>query len=288
MSSPLGRGLGAIIPPALKQIVPTAPVSTDDRVLQLSLVQLKANPHQARQLFDHGALEELTSSIREHSILVPIVVTPAGDGTYYIVAGERRWRAASLAGLKTVPAVVRDATELQRMELGLVENIQRQDLNPVELAHAYQKLADEFSLTQEQIAQKVGKARPSVANTIRLLQLPEPIQKALTDNKITFAHAKLLLGVPNVTERQVLFEKILKDDLTVRATALSGERTTMVKSHRRRQGKNPGLAELERQLQDNLKTKVRISSNGQGGEIAITYYDAVELKRISQRLLGED
>jgi ParB family chromosome partitioning protein len=260
----------------------------DDRVLQLPLAQLKANPHQARQLFDHGALEELTSSIREHGILVPIVVTPAGDGTYYIVAGERRWRAASLAGLKTVPAVVRDATELQRMELGLVENIQRQDLNPVELAHAYQKLADEFSLTQEQIAQKVGKARPSVANTIRLLQLPEPIQKALADNKITFTHAKLLLGVPNVTERQVLFEKILKDDLTVRATALSGEQSTMVKSHRRRQGKNPGLAELERQLQDNLKTKVRISSNGQGGEIAITYYDATELKRLSERLLGKD
>jgi ParB family chromosome partitioning protein len=261
-------------------------VSDKDQVLHLALAQLKPNPHQARQTFEHGALEELTSSIREHGILVPIVVTPVGDGSYYIVAGERRFRAAGLAGLATVPAVVRDATELQRMELGLIENIQRQDLNPVELAFAYQKLADEFSLTQEQIAQKVGKARPSVANTLRVLQLPEPMQKAIADGKITFGHAKLLLSVPNAKERQDLFEKMLKEDMSVRAAALSGDQGTIVKSHRRSRGKNPALAELERQLQDNLGTKVRISATGTGGEITVTYYDAAELKRISQKLLG--
>lgn len=254
-------------------------------MLHLQLSQLKPNPHQARQVFDAGSLDELVSSIREHGILVPLVVTPAGDGTYYIVAGERRFRAAQQSGLATVPAIVRQASDLQRMELGLIENIQRTDLNAIELAHAYQKLADEFSLTQEQIAQKVGKARPSVANTLRVLQLPDEMQHAIAEGKITFAHAKVLLSAPEA-ERGALFRKMLAGQMSVRAAAMEAEPSTLVHSHRRRKGKNPQLAELEKQLQEKLGTKVRIGAQGNGGEIAITYYDQSELARISRQLLG--
>ncbi len=290
MASPLGRGLGAIIPSA--NPVPTTPApavvapSSDDQVLHLALGQLKPNPHQARQVFDPASLDELVSSIREHGILVPLVVTPTGDGSYYIVAGERRFRAAGQAGLDTVPAIVRQASDLQRMELGLIENIQRTDLNAVELAHAYQKLADEFSLTQEQIAQKVGKARPSVANTLRVLQLPDEVQHAIADGKITFAHAKVLLSTPEA-ERDALFRKMLSGQLSVRASAMAAEPSTIVHSHRRRRGKSPQLQELEKQLQDKLGTKVRIGAQGNGGEISVTYYDQAELARISRQLLGE-
>lgn len=296
MPSPLGRGLGAIIPSANPTpTVRPAPSTTlgagsasaevGDQVLHLELAKLQPNPHQARQSFDATNLNELVGSIREHGILVPLVVTPSSDGRYYIVAGERRFRAAAQAGLPTVPAIVRQASDLQRMELGLIENIQRQDLNAVELAHAYQKLIDEFSLTQEQIAQKVGKARPSVANTLRVLQLPTEVQQAIIDGKITLAHAKVLLAAP-AAERKALFNKMLTEQLTVRASTMAGESSTIVHSHRRRKGKNPALAELEQQLQEKLGTKVRISASGNGGEIVVTYYDQAELGRISKTLLG--
>lgn len=293
MSSPLGRGLGAIIPiQSQKQNITNnqpsaqvAEVAAGERIVPMPIEKLLANPQQSRQVFDHAALEELVSSMKSHGILVPLVVTPAPEDKYYIIAGERRFRAAQVLGLKTLPVLIRDAGELERLELGLIENIQREDLNVLELAQAYKKLADDFSLTQEKIADRVGKARSSVANMMRLLQLPEPIQKALADNRINFGHAKYLLSIENPKRQQELFEKILKDQLSVRGIAITGEDTTLVKSHRRRQGKHPALEELEQNMQNSLGSKVRIRPSGTGGEIVITYYDAEELRRLSERLL---
>lgn len=295
MSSPLGRGLGAIIPPLAgrdvasnvsNKITPSIDKQPGERIMQISVTNLKPNPHQARQVFDHGALEELVASIRQHGILVPLVVTPAEAGNYYIVAGERRWRAAQMMPLATVPAIIRDAGELERLELGLIENIQREDLNPLELSAAYQKLIDEFSLTQDQVAERVGKARSSVGNILRLLNLPEPIKKALADNKITFGHAKFLLSVTDAKKQQQMFTKIMEEQLSVRAATLTGEEGVPVKAHRRRMGKHPALEELEQKIQESLGNKVRIRPSGLGGEVIITYYDAEELRRLSERLIG--
>lgn len=293
MSSPLGRGLGAIIPSLASQNTTNTPQTdnlvndqSDEKISWLLVDNLKPNPHQARQVFDHGALEELVASIKQHGILVPLVVTPVGDGKYYIVAGERRWRAAQMVPLEKVPAIIRDAGELERMELGLIENIQREDLNPLELAGAYQKLIEEFSLTQDQVAQRVGKARSSVANILRLLNLPEPIKKALADNKITFGHAKFLMSVADSKKQQQLFTKIMTEQLSVRAASITGEEGISVKAHRRRTGKHPALEELEQKIQEAVGSKVRIRPSGPGGEIIITYYDDTELRRLSDRLLG--
>lgn len=292
MSSPLGRGLSALIPQhgngevASGEASAATPVGASQEVLHVPVDKVKSNPAQPRKLFDHAALEDLVSSIRAHGILLPLVVTPAKDGTYQLVAGERRLRAATIAGLKTVPVVVREAGELERLELGLIENVQREDLNPIELAEAYRRLVDDFSLTQEQVAERVGKSRPGVANTLRLLNLPEPIQHALADGKITFGHAKLLLSVVEPTQQRQLFEKIVAEQLSVQAATVSGAPATAVRAHRRRRGQDPAVAELERELQESLGSKVRIRPTGSGGEITLTYFDRAELERLCVRLRG--
>ena len=194
----LGKGLSSLIPPKIDKEIfskASAILPGEERISQIPVDKIKANPHQPRSNFDHESLEDLTNSIKEHGILQPLILAPAGNN-YQVIAGERRWRAAQLLNLKTVPAVVREMEEQQKLELALVENIQRQDLNPIEEAVAFQRLIDEFSLTQEEVSRRVGKSRAAVANTLRLLSLPAAIQKALMSGKINFSAARIIAGLP--------------------------------------------------------------------------------------------
>ena len=215
MRSALGKGLGALISDdAVASVAATA--NKDATVTHLSVDLIRPNPKQPRRAFAEESLADLVSSVQQKGILQPIVVSPTEGGTYEIIAGERRFRAAQRAGLKEVPVVVRSGTEVERFEMSLIENLQREDLNPMDLAHGFRRLQEEYQLTQEAIAQVVGKARTVVANTIRLLGLPAEIQEAIQEGKITGGHAKALLAVDDPVAQKVLFDQILSDDLTVR------------------------------------------------------------------------
>ncbi|MBM3205071.1 ParB/RepB/Spo0J family partition protein, partial [Candidatus Uhrbacteria bacterium] len=230
--SGLGRGLGALIPPSgsgARSAEPRAPGSDSSdpgsairapqgNLSEIPLQSIDRNPHQPRVHFDHTQLEDLISSIKEHGILQPLIVTPMPNGRYRLIAGERRLRAALIAGLSLVPAIVRDTNEQQQLELAIIENVQRQDLNPIEEARAYIRLMQEFGLTQDQVSDKVGKSRPQVGNTVRLLQLPEPIQKALMERRISSSHARTLISLPTDEERMKMFEAMLAGNFTVRQT----------------------------------------------------------------------
>ena len=278
----LGKGLSSLIPPKIdKKILPNSSVVGDEEmVLQIPLGKIKSNPMQPRANFDHEGLEELTNSIKEHGIIQPLILTVAEDG-YQVIAGERRLRSAELVGLKTVPAIIRDIKEQQKLEIALVENIQRKDLNQIEEAVAYQRLIDEFSLTQEEVAKKVGKSRSAVTNILRLLTLPSEIQKALVNGKINYSTARVIVGLP-VAERLKFFEKVLKQDLTVRA--VEGQaRKVAVKRHFRTT-KDPNLAALEEKLQAALGTKVAIKKSGETGSIVIEFYSGEELENIINKI----
>lgn len=275
----LGRGLSSLIPPKIdRQVLPadSAVVSAEERIINIPVGKVKASPMQPRSDFDHDSLEDLTNSIKEHGIIQPLIVAAAGDG-YQVIAGERRLRAASLLGLETVPAVVRDIKEQQKLELALVENLQRQDLNPVEQAVAYQRLIDEFNVTQEEVAQRVGKNRSVIANTIRLLTLPTEIQKALVNGKINYSTARVIVGLPP-QERLKFFEQVLKQDLTVRAVE-GKARKISVRSHVRR-AKDPNITALEERLQAALGTKVSVKKSGEAGQIVIEFYSDEDLEAL--------
>ncbi len=317
--SGLGRGLGAIIPPKTPNGMapPPAPTQNADlrsaavppvqsvqsappvqpaaekteetspesgiRIVQVSLERIKRNPYQPRTHFSHDELEELMGSIKEHGLLQPLVVTPAGaDGSYQLIAGERRFRAMSILGEKTVPVIIREATEQQQLELAIIENIQRQELNALEEATAYARLADEFGLTQEEISQKVGKSRSQVANTIRLLMLPKEIRDAVTEGKISASNARTLLALPTDEERLKLFHTLVNEGLTVRQVE---DRVSV-----RRPGqsvKDPNLSDLEFRLRDQLHCRVEIRKNSRGaGEVRLRFTSEEELSRLA-KLLGE-
>ncbi|KAA0205770.1 ParB/RepB/Spo0J family partition protein [Candidatus Uhrbacteria bacterium] len=301
--SGLGRGLGAIIPqkPApsasversAKSVEPEASDATRNalrdaqvgqRVIDIPIASIERNPHQPRVHFDHGDLEDLISSIREHGVLQPIIVTPKSDGTYQLIAGERRLRASTIAGLKTIPALVREATELQKLELAIIENVQRADLNPVEEAKAYMRLMDEFGMTQEDIGRKIGKSRPQVANIVRLLQLPDEIQQALVEGKISASNARTLLSLPTDKERIDLFRAMLAGHFTVRQTE------TQVSVRKRIPGtKDPNIAEAESRLREALKTKVSINRSARGtGDIKIRFDSDEELQTLIQRITSNE
>src|SRR3989339_431239 len=216
----LGRGLSSLIPQsdeptktvAIGVAQKVTPTNTDDTessaVSEINLDKISANPDQPRTSFGHQGMEDLAASIREHGIIQPLALSPKSDGSYEIIAGERRFRAAQLAGLKSVPAVIRQADSRDKLVLALIENIQREDLNPVEEAKAYQRLIDEFNLTQEELAKRVGKNRSVIANSLRLLSLPEVIRKALMSGQITVGHAKALLSFDSEEKQLQEFEKI--------------------------------------------------------------------------------
>ncbi len=311
--SGLGRGLGAIIPPKppapvapqnpATQSVPSVPqtpptasyteapniqpavetnalVDGSLRIQQIPLERIKRNPYQPRQQFSHEELEELMGSIKEHGLLQPLVVTPAGaDGSYQLIAGERRFRAMTILGEKTVPVIVRQATEQQQLELAIIENIQRQELNALEEAAAYARLADEFGLTQEEIAAKVGKSRSQVANTIRLLMLPKEIRDAVTEGKISPSNARTLLALPNDEERLKLFHTMVNEGLTVRQVE------DRVSVRRPSTTKDPNIADLEFRLRDRLHCRVEIKKNQRGvGEIRLRFTSEEQLKTLLDAL----
>lgn len=309
----LGRGLSSLIPPrkddgknspfrdmVLKTMTaqgvsvdgaPASAVQTEvtppkNAVVEAAIGSIVPNPHQPRLRFDEEKLRELADSIREHGILQPLVVTPLPQGKYELIAGERRLQAAKQVGLKTVPVLVRDAGEQQKLELAIIENVQRHDLNPVEEAKAYARLMDEFDLTQEETAKKMSKSRSSVANTLRLLLLPVEMQRAIGEGRITEGHAKALLGVENPERQRALFELILKDGLTVRE-AETKAREISVRPHVRRVSTlSPELVEKADRLSAAFGTKVAVKPSGKGGRIVVEYYSDEELDGILSRVAG--
>ncbi len=297
--SGLGRGLGALIPPKPTAAPVTPPgsvyvppkpieearaVEVRPNTLEIHHIpvdNVRPNPHQPRTHFDHQQLEDLISSIQAHGVMQPIVVTPV-EGGYELIAGERRLRASKIAGLSTIPAIVRTATEQQKLELALIENIQRQDLNAIEEARAYVRLQAEFNLTQEDLAKRVGKSRPQVANTIRLLNLPEPIQQALAEGKINQSNARTLLSLPSDDERLAMFQVMLEGNFTVRQTE------ARIPHKRGRKTPTPydaNVANAEERLRKALGTKVVVKRDPRGeGEIRITFLSDEDLEGLLGKL----
>jgi ParB family chromosome partitioning protein len=285
----LGRGLGALIPPKPAPQAPspseqfaarsTGPELEGQRILEAPIDKIARNPHQPRLTFDHSELEDLISSIREHGVLQPLIVTPQPDGTYQLIAGERRLRASTIAGLKTVPVIVRDATELQKLELAIIENVQRADLNPIEEAKAYQRLIDEFGMTQDEVGRKMGKSRPQVGNIVRLLQLPPEIQQALVERKISSSNGRTLLSLPTDEERMQLFRAMVDGNFTVRQTE---ERVGVRRLPR---ALDPNISAAEDRLRTKLHAKVSIKRNAKGvGEIRVHFGSDEELGSLLERL----
>jgi ParB family chromosome partitioning protein len=258
-------------------------VAGQQEVKEIPVEQIIPNPHQPRRNFSSSDLEDLVASIKEHGIIQPLVVSK-NDGSFELIAGERRWRAAKIVGLKTIPAIVRDATKQQKIEWALIENLQRADLNPLEEALAYRALMDEFNFTQEQAAARVGKSRPAVANTLRLLELPEEIQDALRDGKITKSHARTLLGESNPVKQHELFLAMLTGKVTVRLAekAVSSHHKN-INSGRRI---DPNLAAHEKRLQEILGTRVEIKERGGKGTVTLHFYSKEDLSDLLSRLSG--
>jgi ParB family chromosome partitioning protein len=251
---------------------------------------LEPNPLQPRVRWNEDDLESLAASIREHGIIQPIVVT-RGNGAkpFQIVAGERRWRAAQRAGLTSVPVLIREATPAQLLELALVENIQRADLNPIEEALAYRQLTVEFGLKQSEVAARVGKSRPAIANTLRLLSAPEPIREAVANEDITAGHAKALLAIEDQQVQEHLLQQVIKSGLNVRDTERLVQRAVEAPGHtvvRRPRRSDPAINAVEQDLQRALGTKVEVQRSGQAGRIVISFFSDEELNAVLERIVG--
>lgn len=255
--------------------------------LEVPIRKVALNPQQPRHDFDNKELEELAASIKEHGIIQPLVVTKIAPEQYELIAGERRLKAARMAGLEMVPVIVREGEgEKEKLEIALIENIQRKDLNVIEEARAYKKLSEEFDLTQEEIARRVGRSRSAIANKVRLLNLPVEIQRALIEEKITEGHARSILALENPEKQRALFELILAQNLTVRQTE-DKIREVTVSTHKRRIGGtsvDPIFKEKEEQIAQALGTKVTIKKSGTGGKILIDFYSSEELENIVRKL----
>ncbi len=286
--SVLGRGLSALIPKTAQKEVSMGEIGADSGgigvIAGIEIDRITANPYQPRADFDPKSLEELSRSILEKGLIQPITVRRV-DGGYQLISGERRLRAVQRAGLQTIPAYIIEVQgDTQLLELALVENIQREELNPIEIAHAYQRLTGEYNYTQEEIAAKVGKDRSTVANFLRLLKLPEKIREGLRSGKLTMGHARALLAVDGEREQLRLYEKILGGGFTVRTV----ERTA--RSRKSKAGRHTshggGLHHAEEQLKRTLGTKVKVHGKGGGrGEIVIEYFSADDLERILEIIL---
>lgn len=269
-------------PEAIRQVESVVP-ETRGGVREVAIGSIVPNPHQPRLHFDEVKLAELSESIKEHGILQPMVVTPVGEN-YELIAGERRLQAAKRAGLEKVPVIVREATEQEKLELAIIENIQRHNLNPIEEAKAFLRLIDEFNLQQEAVAKKMGKSRSSVANTLRLLHLPIEIQRAVVEGKISEGHAKALLAIENPEKQRAVFDLIIKEELTVRETEMK-VRSIAVKPHMRSVAPiNADLLERTEHLTEILGTKVKIAPSGKGGKVVIEYYSTEDLDGLLRRL----
>ncbi len=274
----LGRGLDALIPTA----------GESEGIREIPLERIVPNPRQPRQREDPEGLQELAASIAAHGVLQPVIVTEVLDAlppTYQLVAGERRWRAARLAGLTTIPAIVKDVSPRQMVELALVENLQREDLNPLEEAEAYRVLVEEFGLNHDDVARQVGRSRPAVTNSLRLLQLPEPVRERVASGELSAGHARALLSLPTPEAQVKAMEIVLRRGLSVRQT----ERLVRGLLRRRERGvatrrDEPEIAALEARLQGLLGTRVRIQRGRKGGRLVIYFFSDEELEALLQRL----
>ncbi len=282
----LGKGLDALIPGGETKEEPAS--NSDQGIKQIPITQIQPNPQQPRVQMNEQALEELAASIREHGILQPLIVSKADDKKYILIAGERRWRAAKLAGLTHVPVIEREVTEQGQLELALIENVQRADLTPLEMAEAFRTLSEDFSLTHEQIAERVGKSRTSVTNTLRLLNLPDKVRNALAEGLISEGHARALLGLPNPNAQQAALSTILNLGLNVRQTEnlvkkLSGEKPPS----KPKPAPSPEAQMLESRLRNFFGTKVNLNESKNGGSLVIYYYSDEELNEILDKILPE-
>lgn len=283
--SGLGKGLGALIPDTLD----TAVLMEDgERVRKLAVQNVVPDPGQPRKHFDQAALTELADSIRVHGVVQPLVVSPAKAGQYVLIAGERRWRAAQLAGLKTVPAVVRTTQELERLELALVENVQRVDLSPLEQALSIERLHQQFNLSYQSIAGKLGKAETTISNLVRLLQLPAAAQKALANHEITEGHARQIVALKAYPEKQHrLLELIIAQEWSVRqaehyAAMVKNEQKQTEKKTPSQTKRTPDTADLSSYYQ----APVRVRRTGTGGKIEIAFTSDEQLNELIQKLRG--
>ena len=269
----LGRGLGALIPR------PTAGLR------EIAVDAIRPNPWQPRTHFDEHELEEMADSIRAHGLLQPVLVSQQRDGTFQLITGERRWRAVQLAGMPTLPAMVKEATPQASLEMALVENIQRRDLNPLEEAHAFRQLLDEHGLTQEQLGQRIGKSRVSVTNTLRLLHLPEPIREALANGSITEGHARAMLMANGEPQRLRLLERVLADHLSVRETETLAREMNAARQRAPSLARDADVERLEDEFRQALGTRVRLVKGRRGGRLVIHFFSEDELAGLYQAIV---
>lgn len=281
MNKRLGKGLDALIP--------SLHINEDDKVLEITLSQLRPNPYQPRKHFDDDSINDLAASIKEHGVIQPIIVRQVLKG-YEIIAGERRWRASQKSGRATIPAVVRNFTDQQVMEIALIENVQREDLNAMEVAIAYQNLVDTFSLTQEELSAKVGKSRSHIANFLRLLQLPAKIKDYVSRGTLSMGHARAIVGMKDEKMMISLTERSIEEQWSVRELEdairkLEDDHKKAAKPRKIR--KDPYIHALEEDLREMLKTSVKIKSNKDKGKIEILYYSQEDLQRLLEILQGK-
>jgi len=286
----LGRGLSSLIPQKVKKVataisgeavVSVVSEADKDQVLQISLDRIQVNPMQPRRNFNEYQLNELIESIKQYGIIQPLIVTQK-NGDYELIAGERRLRAAKILNLATVPVIIRQADEQQKLEVALVENLQREDLNAIEAALAYRKLIDEFNLNQEELAIRLGKSRPVITNTLRLLNLPEEIQAALIDGRITEGHAKTIVGLESEAKQLALLKKILLNKMTIEdamkeTRAMGGTKMARIKINYADKDKEFAFREF-------FGTKAEIKRKGKGGEVIIYFYSDEELGEMVEKI----
>lgn len=274
----LGKGLSALIPEANGDEV------QGEGFFQCPIESIEPNPYQPRQDFENSGMEGLVLSVKEKGIITPVLVSKT-DGGYRLIAGERRWRAAQRAGLTRIPVVIRETTPMESLELALIENIHRKDLNPIEEAIAYKRWLDDSDTTQEELAKKVGKERSTITNMLRLLKLPAVIQKDLIDGRISMGHARVLAGLKTAEEQMGLRDLIIEKDLSVRSIEeLIKKRGTLERSRRKKGEQDAYLRSLTEELKRRLGTKVEISKRGKGGRINIYFYSDEELDRLLELL----
>ncbi|MCS6861877.1 MAG: ParB/RepB/Spo0J family partition protein [Abditibacteriales bacterium] len=275
----LGRGLSALIPGA-ESAPEVAPQS-------IPVDMIDPNPYQPRGQINEEELAELAQSIATHGVLQPIVVRPL-NGRYQLIAGERRWQASRRAGLMTIPAVVKNCTDREMLEFALIENLQREDINAIDAARAYARLAREFHLTQEELSQRVGKSRSAVANTMRLLDLPEEVQQSIIEGRISEGHGRALLGAPDQSSLMAVFRRVMQEGLNVRATEKLIQRAAIAAQQRTVKPKelDPDLLAVQERLQTALGTRVRIIPHGKGGTVQIEYFSMDDLNHMVEMLLS--
>jgi len=276
----LGKGLDALIPAG-----ETKPSGGGGGITQVAVDLIQRNPRQPREKFDIEELESLAASIREHGVIQPLIVSPGKNGIYILIAGERRLQASRKAGLNTVPVVIRHATDQQLLELAIIENVQRADLNAIEEAEAYQHLAKEFKMSHEKIAERVGKSRVAVTNTMRLLDASAAVKQALVDNRITEGHARALLALTTAKAQEALLNQVVNLDLSVRQTeALAGKYSGKKTASGKKAGKSADVNDVERRLRSSLGTKVSLKHGKKGGTVTIFYYSDEELDSLIEKL----